>query len=281
MVIDERVKSSFDISIATGLALESILEPTHNRYDKNRVIPNRVNLAEYDSIYFNLATLTRNIIASFQGNIVMTLNKNDISSILNYEIEVILENIKQVYPTVKVHFYYSDYDQVFGKIKHPAVRVRLPTTQRQLHLDKISSKGIDDYYMLNEPNVLHFKREFTPVTPNEKAIILTSFPVDLCSYNKFKKLDLLESSTGALKSRHLWYTKYYKGQDLNFIPFNCKLLKVFGDSVHYHPFDFKVRNMFIDLAKENNWTPLTTLDKVMHDVSKLRDKYLVEVFKLI
>ena len=66
--MDERNISSFDISIATGLALESLLDPTGKRYDDARVVPNKVDLSVYNEVWFNLHTLARNAISSYQGN---------------------------------------------------------------------------------------------------------------------------------------------------------------------------------------------------------------------
>lgn len=279
--MEERVVSSFDVSIATGLALESLFMPTHQRYDNKREVPNIVNLDDYDEVYFNLTTLARNIVSSYSSNHAMVLKANEIAMYLNYEVEVIKKLFSDNTNALPL-FYFSDYEHVYDKVKHPAVRPRLATTQRQKHLESLRDKAVDIYYSMDESSTLHYRREFLPNSRYPKALVLTSFPVDLCAFAKFKQLDLLESTTGVLKPRHLWYTKYYKGSDLNFLPMSHKLLKVFGDNVHYHPMDFKIRNMLIDLAKSSRWSPLTTPDKVLFDIEQhIKDKYFVEVFKLI
>ncbi len=60
----QRTVSGFPLSIGTGLALESILEPVQEVYDPQRVVPEKIKLNKYDAIWFNIDTLVRNIVGS-------------------------------------------------------------------------------------------------------------------------------------------------------------------------------------------------------------------------
>ena len=48
-ILQDRTTTSFGISIGTGLLLESLFDPTTDRYDTERPIPPRVDLTKYNS----------------------------------------------------------------------------------------------------------------------------------------------------------------------------------------------------------------------------------------
>ena len=96
---------------------------------------------------------------------------------------------------------------------------------------------------------------------------------DLLSYSKFKRLDLLESHTGKLKKKNLWYTKYNNGSELGMMPFDRVLIQIFGDSDLFHPMTLQLRNEIIALAKAKHWTFATTKDKINADIRTLKNQY--------
>ena len=99
-------------------------------------------------------------------------------------------------------------------------------------------------------------------------MILTHYPADLLPYKDFKKLDLLESHTGKLKTYINWYSKYYpiSGKDMSILPFTKKLLFIFGDKYQIAPTPIKLRTSIYEVASNSNWSPLTTEKKINLDL---------------
>ncbi len=98
------------------------------------------------------------------------------------------------------------------------------------------------------------------------------------------KLDLLESHTGVLKTRKEFNTKYYdyKKLELENMPFQRKLLAIFGDHVLFKPYPLKIRQVFIDVARKSKWTPITSEYKVDNDINMyVADLGIKQEFRLI
>jgi hypothetical protein len=270
----KRTTSSFDISIATGLALESVFEPTAKRYDVNRVIPNKVNLAEYDNVAINMLTLSRNIISSFAGADVMLLDSKMVNMVLEYEIERLKELFQPF--NIGVLFYYPEYLKV-KKSKNILIQLRSKNTSKQILEHDLT---VDSVTMAVK-NGVGVKVDTLPVS-NTNTLLFTSYPIDLVNHSKFKKLTLLESTTGILRDKDTYYHRYYNGKTLYPLPFYANLLVVFGDNAMFKPADIKIRTMITELAIRKEWTPFTTADKIKHDVNTyIPDKYLVSMFNLV
>lgn len=75
--LDEYITSSFGVNIGTGLMLESILKPIDDRIDNDRVIPNKVNIKDYELYYINIPSLITNIVSSYSSTSVDELLKNN------------------------------------------------------------------------------------------------------------------------------------------------------------------------------------------------------------
>lgn len=278
MDYEGRLTSSFDLSIGTGLAFESLLPPTHPRYDESREIPNKVNLNEYTRVFVNVITLARNIIASFNTTGLVYLGPTEVGNILNYEINVITELLKSQNPAIDIHYYLSEYEHVGSNVDQ--VKLRVAKTEKQKLIETLKSMGISRAHASNPDIVLY--KNVIDVGYTGNVIMFTSSAVDLATYKGTGKLSMLESNTGMLKPRHLWYTKYYNGADLNMLPLTHKLLKIFGDNIHYSPMSIKVKEQIIDLAKDKKWTPLTTQARVSEDINNyLKDRYLADIYKLL
>jgi hypothetical protein len=53
--LSTRTISAFPLSISTSLALESIFTPKLPPYDPNRIIPEHINLIDYQEIWINFS----------------------------------------------------------------------------------------------------------------------------------------------------------------------------------------------------------------------------------
>lgn len=107
-----------------------------------------------------------------------------------------------------------------------------------------------------------------------EALILTHIPSDLLSYSKFPILKLIESHTGKIKARNEWWTKLTGDRDkLATIPFNKFTLQICGDGNHLVASGTKkMKDYLFSLASQNNWTTMTTTDRVRFCISMIKDK---------
>lgn len=250
-----RAFSGFPVSIATGMALETLFTPVQAVYDETRKTPERVNLNDYTNFIFNISTLLRNLISSVPSNEILTISKKDILDTLLDEINYITEFFHS--EGLAINFYTNNYSFVKQTYEKEGI-LRKATTDKQMALDNIVKYCLDFISKQDEvsqfSNAISYNRE-------DQALIFTHVPWDLLSYGKFVKLDLLESHTGLIKSRKLWNTKYYPipEHDMSFLPFMEKLLTTFGDHVMFKPATIKERiELWTAMKKKPNINPLTS-----------------------
>lgn len=250
-----RVQSGFPVSIATGLALESIFDPVQDVVDETRQVPNKIEVTEYNNYIFNVSTLLRNITTSVPSGEILTISKKDILDTLLDEIQWLTEFFHA--EGLTINFYANNYNFVKSTYDKENI-LRKPTTDKQIAMDGIVKYCLDHLAKQDEvaqfSNTVHYNRE-------DQALIFTHVPWDLLSYSKFIKLDLLESHTGLIKSRKLWNTKYHPipEHDMSFLPFMEKLLTTFGDHVMFKPAPVKERiELWTAMKKKPNINPLTS-----------------------
>ena len=115
-----------------------------------------------------------------------------------------------------------------------------------------------------------YRYELTGQHP--EAFIVTHLPVDLLSRYNFKKLELVESHTGAIKAFPHWHSKLTGGKELVNIPFNAFSLQVFGDNGNlFTPLLPSLRKEVLRLAQEDRWVAITTDDKIRMSLRKVTD----------
>ena len=273
----QRAMSSFALSIGTGLAFESVFKGRTAPYDPDRPIPNKVNITDYNELWINLSTLIRNIYSSVSSQEQASLMGIDLYLTLESEIETIRSLvIEDSNNRTKPIFYVSDHSSL--EAKHPHARIRFDTTDKQRMFTAIKDTVLKEYLRrhMAEADTKMFDEHIYPTGPAKKVLILTNDAYDLLSYTEFGDLHLLESHTGLLKKRSLWYTKYHQGKELVRIPFASCFLQIFGDSVHFHPFPIKERLAIKEMADARNWTALTTRDRLLYCFTEMKDKALSE-----
>jgi hypothetical protein len=270
----QRTVSGFPLSIGTGLALESILEPVQEVYDPQRVVPEKIKLNKYDAIWFNIDTLVRNIVGSVPTEVQKDVGPGMIYEVLTEEMDLIELLIGNQYNKApEINFYFSKYSAM--KNAHPHALLRSPTTQKQIDTAH-QELAIQKQLLKDMPDrVLSFDRSL--VVPNKnRSIVMTHKSYDLLSYPRFHELDLLESHTGALKGRSLWYTKFVT-KGLVRIPFNMCFAQVFGDSQTFSPMPGPVRKQILELSEKYEWHALTTTERLKYCFSTLQDRFTATV----
>lgn len=280
-----RTVSSFPLSISTGLAIEALFSPQIAQYDSARIVPDHDDIKKYKHFWINIATLYRNCITALKRPDLVLVRPEEIKDALVFEMEVLRTLLAvEGNDVCKPVFYFCTYDSQYKKQKHNIIRLRDDTTDLMKHATSVMMKTMHLLFKEHSDLGLLKLDDSLPFKHDAETLMLSHMPWDLLSHHSAKRLTLLESHTGRLKRRHLWYTKYYpmSGVELNTLPFTRKLLLLFGDKVMFHPVDAKFRRMILDISVNKKWTPLTTDAKVLFDISnELKEPYLVDVFKMI
>lgn len=263
-MIEEKTISSFPISIGTSLSLESVFVGRLDPYDPERVIPQKINVTNYNEAWFNVATLFRNLVGALPSESIHALSPDAFALSLLQELEVIDSLFKiEGSDICKPYYYYCSYKKMIDNYTRKKIKFRESTTDKQLLYDDKYRKTIQFIEKHYSGRLHSLDSSIKPMQRN-KAIILTHIPYDLVSYKYFDQLDLLESHTGKLKSRYEFSTKYHSlGEEkLDYMPFLEKLLMIFGDKILIQPADIKIRRSIVEIAKNREWTPYTTEAKV-------------------
>ena len=275
----QRATSSHSVSIGTDLALESIRLGGKPQYDDARIAPDPVDLSKYDELWVNTLTLFRNLVGSVPSEYSgMKMDPPDAAEYLVQEMDVIRDVIRMSSEKeVKVVFYTSSYTGLPKRFPH--AKLMVDTTDKQKAYTALMKASVNALYKQHSvPNMKHFALELkTPERP--RCLILTHYAFDLLSHSAFKSMALLESHTGVVKDRSLWYTKFRDGASLARIPFNHLFIQIFGDRLLFSPQPKKVKDAIIELSEKYNWTYSTTDERIKLGLSMMKDAYASEVLK--
>lgn len=280
----EYQKSGFSLSIGTGISLETLFEPVLPVYDPERIVPKKYDLNKCDEVYFNVATLLRNIFSSLNESDYNTLSKSDINSLLMSEFGVISNLFENnTNGRVKPYFYVCDYSKALSGISNPTfsklVRARQAVTPKALRYETKMKVGLE-LAIKEYDKILKFKSEISP-KHRSRGIIFTHYAWDLLFHHKFSSLVLLESHTGKTKVNREWWSKYYKvpKYDMSILPFIKQFLYIFGDNHMFSPMSILLRRQLLDLGKKCRWHPLITTHTIRSDMEHhLNDKLVLDMF---
>lgn len=233
-------------------------------------------------VLINLLTLSRNIIQSVPAASQFDLRSDDVTEVVLTEMDILRQSLNAYAPGVQVEFYLPDYKLIY--IDFPMAKPRLFNTKnkqfvQQMMLDvrvklkeliEEENKKRDE--RKQEPLPIRIMRGWKLDKDKRKTTILTSFPTDLLSQYQFPALTLLESHTGAVKSRREWNTKlnWHKKEDIVNMPFMKFTLQVFGDDVFFIQQNLKVKQWVVDMSKRDRWTPITTESTIRGSIGKIK-----------
>lgn len=278
-ILSGRTVSAFNLSVGTSLALESIFSADNPSIDPNRIIPQKINISDYQELWINLGTLFRNILGSLTKEDSNRVLYGELAQCLEYEVELINHlTTTQSNNRVKTIYYASNYQDL--QTLYPLARVRTDNTQNQKIYRALHNKAIETYLksIYKQDDHRTFKNKIRN-NYRAKVLMLTHMPYDLLSRDQFSVLHLLESHTGLMRTQATWYFKYYDGKNLPPMPFNEGLLQVFGDKESFSVLDIKMKRDLIDLIKENKWTPATTRSAMLGDIGRLKNPYYTTILQ--
>jgi hypothetical protein len=274
-MISDRALGQYPISIATSLALESACGIHPDIPVKSPPI------LKYDELWINIRTLYRNIIGAVDKSDLLSIRPPLLATTLLNEMEMIEDIINSCTANkVKVIFYYSDYKDLEAKFKLGVAR--MDNTDAQKEYTVIHNNTIKLLLKEHANDPTHDIRLFDLAIKTEhsiRAMIITNYAIDLLSVKAFSHLSLLESHTGTIREKELWYRKYYNGKDLSQIPFNDVFIRVFGDSESFRPMVIGLRKEILEIASKYNWSSVTTREKLLYGINQMKDFYSKDVLK--
>lgn len=277
-----RTTSGFPLSIGTALAMETLFKLQYAPYDPERKAPEAVNPNSYDTCYISLNTLFRNLMSAIDKTMMLSVTLEDYVSTLIEEMGVIEGLFQSEAPNCLVKFYLAEHGDLHRGVKfgtYVALKLYEPKTENQKHYHDLEEKVMARIQKYTD-SIVVFKD--APRGTHDKALIVTSQPYDLIDFRSFKELDLLESYTGLVKPRFKWNSKYHAltGKDMSHLPFNKKLLFVFGDGREIKSSPSSLRQHVYDISVEKNWTPATGMEKINLDIQvRTLDPAIVAVLR--
>lgn len=267
--LESRELGQAGVSMGSSLAIESLF----GIYPEAEQSPPPIR--NYDQIYINIATLIRNLINTLDAQKQKAL---DVELILEFTIEE-MRTIDawvtdQTNARVKVFFYYNDRSRIARVFPHANVKDKL--TSKQLLLATLEKEAVRLIFKQRlDVKTSYFQIHLHP-NPGRTAIN-THVILDLLSYRRFDKLDLVESHTGVIRKTSSWGHKLtVKDQSL---PFNPYTYQVFGDNRDIKPVNKNEREAIVEIARKRRWSPTTTLDKIDKSLDDLENQQMRQFHK--
>lgn len=252
-VIQEREMSGFPVAVGTGLALETLLKPVMEVLDPEREFEELKDLSKYDVVIFNVLTLLRNIQSSLSKEVADKIKIERYLATLIDEINF----IKDIFANygIEARFYYNTYK--FYIDNYPD-RIRKATTPNQLR-----TKQIEDYCIKNIERYTDNVNKFSQLVKYgdvRNVLLFSHVPCDLLSHGLYRKLELLESHTGKIKTLKDFNSKYYPipREDMSNLPFFEYLLTQFGDKVMFKPQPIKKRKELMATLERLRVNPMSS-----------------------
>lgn len=270
-VLSDRVLGQYPISIATSLAIEGAMGIHPDKPDQTKKL-----LPGYAVIWVNLKTVFRNLYYSVDKEQLQNASVQEFIDAFTSEIDQLKHVISvETASRTDVVLYVSDYAGMGQKYKHAILRGDI--TANQLAYTAMMVQTLSAYISSHPNTVKRYTLKILDVEAR-KALILTHFAYDLLAKG-FSSLHLLESHTGTIKNKFMWYTKYLNGKELSSIPFREDMLQIFGDNEHFRPWPIKARRQVLELAAKYNWSQVTQNDKVRYGFGQIVDPYLRDILR--
>lgn len=271
---DGRTLGNYHLSISTSLAIEGLLGMHPDQVPRPAVKP----IMRYKEMWVNLRTLYRNIWEALPKLIQESIKADEIAQIMLEEMDLIPDILRQEKgQDVKVQYYFHTMAKVDKG--YPEASIRMDNTPKQ----KIETQVLKDCLKLLEQ---HAKDRYVvydgkfPAAATD-TLLMTHVAYDLLQMATPNHMFLLESHTGKIKPRALWYTKLYNGKNLAMIPFCKEMLQLFGDKVTFAPLDSGLRKAVMEVATKRNWSSATTRERQILGIDDIRQpEYVLKLKKL-
>jgi hypothetical protein len=268
---EKMARGQYPVNVPTSMALESLMNihPTLTHDESPHL--------KYQHYWMNLRTLYRNVTGSFTADINSMLKPMVIAELLHDEWEA----VKRVLADTKIDptLYLCNYKAIYSRYRHHSVFKSDKTPKQEeerVRMEKSIQQFLND---VGKDYVKGFDTDIAPPKKDGNFLIQTHIAWDLLSYKSFEELDLIESHTGAIKNRSLWYTKLNNGKDLSMIPFTQYFARIFGEKEFFSPMDSDLRKAIVDLGTKYGWSALTTDARVRMNLDQLKNPFFTATVK--
>lgn len=250
-----RSTGALGISVGTSLALEQ---------------GNLMNFRRIDTMLFNLRTLVRNALESYDKdddtrydtNQLMKDTEGDITFLAKY-----IDTHRNGKP-VKMVVYYPSYRGLKGRYPHADIKDHSKGTDKQQKVFKAINGTCEKLLDKYEKLIIATNVGMPPFSGN--GVVMTHHPVDLCETSGTGRLKLFESYTGVLKPFTDWNTKLTNGKNLMNIPLNRLTIQIFGDnSTDFMSSKQNIKDLVKTIANDSNWTAASTYSRVKSSIINL------------
>ena len=258
-----RTVGLYQCSIPTSLAIEGAAH-TGERAD----LKGRPPIEDFESVWFNLRTLIRNAHNAFDRDDQTMLTTDVLIKTVEDDWEAVQQAIHTHNPQCDVELYLCTYEGISKRLPH--ANFKNSTTGKQMVYEALEKDVIRHFMAEYKDTLKVFKQE---LSGSKRCVLVTHLPLDMVSSSKFPDLRLLESHTGVVKGPMQWWTKLNVKRDGPVIPFNL-MMQIFGDSSTFSPQPLKIRKALLNISEKRHWHPLTTVSKIMQDVSLEHEPHL-------
>ena len=266
----DRTLGFYSISIGTSLAFEKIsYTGEHDNLAAGGFGPPPI--VSIGNLMVNLRTLIRKAIEAYPSGALGTLTTDQIIETVEYDWNGVKEIVAKESPQMTLSMYVCTYRGLDSKF--PTAKFRQRDSDKQALQVALENGVIEHFLTMRAEEIKEFDWR---LNGSEETTLLTHYPLDLTSYYQFPDLKLLESHTGAIKTRKDWPSKLNKKKEVVCIPFNITTLQIFGDSHMFAPQDLKIRNLLIKIGEKRGWNSLTPYSKMREDIKLEYEPYLLE-----
>lgn len=268
-----KTHGKFSLSIGTSLAIETLFGVNDN---VKPTFP--LPYSHYRYLFVNIRTLIRNMNGAVLKELKTTWSFQNYLDEIQKELQFLPEIVHDYSKgEMEVVFYADSYRDL--RKKFPNAILKQTKGPVALAYEELEDKLVG---VLTQASYLErfgiIRTNCLVPLPKYKTLMLTHVPLDLIPYAQTNRCDLLESHTGVIKDKTLWYTKL-AARDLERIPFTRFTIQVFGDGKNFSGLPAKYKRALQEHAAASWWNQSTT-DKLMKlSIKNIGDKEIVSVLR--
>lgn len=272
----KREMGNIPISIATSLAFEGLYN-RHPDRKPERVLP----ASKAKVIYINARTLFRNIYRAVdERSLAERVSAQDYANCLLEEVDELSAFLKQESHPLELVLYLPSYRSLAKYMGNGELRPLSTDLQKQYNqLENGCLTEILKQYKNEEVKPFLEVDMEIEVKEYQDIFLLSHLPMDLLNVKNAADIYLVESHTGVVKGKELWYTKLHANKEES-IPFNKATVLFFGDSgMIFKPQNHKSRSALVEVSKKRKWNAYTTKDRMLIGLEVCNEPYLIRTIR--
>ena len=244
---------NYGITIGTELAIDTLATD-----GSEHSLPEPIS--NYTALHINVYTLVRNVMSQFTVKTLELIKHKDVVRVVLNDIAL----IKRVLNNIPLVFYASTLMSLASHKYAPYLRA--PRTAKQRRVAQTIGASVlaivknqhGSIALVNGPYTAH----------RDRQLLLTNLMMDLLSNGS---AHLLESHTGKVRNKLMWYTKLHPMPlvDMKIFPPLHKMMLFIGTKDIFSPKPLShLREQMITIANQYKWSAITTEQQVKSNIHK-------------